>query len=125
MMARVIKNSFEALTLLLFFVLLGVIVFGSLIFFAESGYYDPVRGVYVRDDPEGGLPIPTPFKSIPVRKCFLSLPSVLLFLHHPVFSPLARLPQDSFYWVLGTVNAALPTCCTVATLTRVRAFFFV
>jgi hypothetical protein len=37
MMGRVFKRSLDAMLLLLFFIALGIVVFGSLIFFAEAG----------------------------------------------------------------------------------------
>ncbi|CAD7936631.1 unnamed protein product [Amoebophrya sp. A120] len=63
--AKVFTRSFLALAVLLFVLLLFVTVSASIIYFAESGHWDPVKKTWVRrnwviDDVEA-----TPFKSIP------------------------------------------------------------
>ncbi len=65
LMGRVILASADAMGLLLFFIAIGVIVFGSIMFFAEAGEYDPVTGVYMRRAFTGDEMEPTPFTSIP------------------------------------------------------------
>ena len=90
MFARVVMNSFQAFYLLIFFFVLGIILFGAMIFFAEGGTWFGVgdmcpdlggkctevkpycinctdimsEGTYLRMDVTGLGWEPTPFKSI-------------------------------------------------------------
>ncbi|CAE7807647.1 Sh, partial [Symbiodinium sp. KB8] len=66
MMGRVIMASADAMGLLLFFIAIGVVVFGSIMFFAEAGEYDAATGVYMRTTFTGDGKEPTPFTSIPM-----------------------------------------------------------
>ena len=54
------SRSRDAFGLLFFFLLLAIIVFSSLMYFAERGTYDELSGAYVRSDGK-----PSPFSSIP------------------------------------------------------------
>jgi hypothetical protein len=45
---RVLHKSKDALYLMLFFVGMAVVLFGSMIFFAEAGEYDEETGFYMR-----------------------------------------------------------------------------
>jgi len=58
-------KSFDALLLLLFFVLLGVVIFGSMIYFAEIGTLDAATGLYMRPTIRGDELEVSPFSSIP------------------------------------------------------------
>lgn len=51
--------------MMVFFVLLAVVLFGSMIFFAEQGTYDEVTGKYMRPDVTGSGREESPFTSIP------------------------------------------------------------
>jgi len=62
---RVLAASTEALILLSFFVGLTMMLFGSMIFFAEGGKWDPEREVFLRPDIIGAEMEETPFTSIP------------------------------------------------------------
>jgi len=80
LITRTLKASIPALSLLIFFTTLGVVLFGSLIYFVEGGEWDVTdeypQGAYFRTDKEGdGLEV-SPFVSIPY----------------------------SFYWVVVTVT---------------------
>jgi len=66
LMGRVIVASADAMGLLLFFITIGVIVFGSIMFFAEAGEFDAATGVYMRRAFTGDEMEPTPFTSIPM-----------------------------------------------------------
>lgn len=81
MMARVIIASAQAMYLLGFFIALGAVLFGTAIFFAEAGSWDPSRGCYVRDAP-GELP-----DGVYSKEC----------------SPFTSIPA-SFWWVLVTTT---------------------
>lgn len=50
---RVMAKSMDALTLMAFFVFLGALIFGSMIFYAEGGEWDPVRQEYLRPNKSG------------------------------------------------------------------------
>ncbi len=73
--ARTLHASIPALTLLCFFVLIGVVLFGSIIYFVEGGQYTvdpdicPAELNYAcftrENDYNGGSREPTPFISIP------------------------------------------------------------
>lgn len=64
LLGRTMQASADVLVFLLFFVLLGVVLFGSIMFFCESGEYDETTGKFMRPDLNGDLE-PTPFQSIP------------------------------------------------------------
>ena len=73
--ARVMDKSLTALYLLVFFLAIGVVLFGSMLFFAEQGSYslnlDATGGArmqYMRTDVTGFDLEPSPFQSIP--QCF-------------------------------------------------------
>lgn len=69
LLSQTIWRSLPALSLLFFFTALGVVLFGSLIFFMEGGKYEVSAefpdGAYVRSDLVGGSEV-TPYTSIPV-----------------------------------------------------------
>lgn len=65
MMARTLQSSSNALYLLVFMLLLGVVLFGSLLFFAEVGEYDPIEKKWMRPDVIGIEKEESPFQSIP------------------------------------------------------------
>lgn len=65
LVGRALTRSLDALAFMLFFVLLGIVLFGSLVFFAESGSYDERSGLWLRDNVDGTQKEPTPFVSIP------------------------------------------------------------
>ena len=67
LLARVFRSSAYALYLLLFFVLIGMVIFGSLIFITEAGDWDASLENFVRIG-EKGEPEVSPFSSIPA--CF-------------------------------------------------------
>lgn len=54
----------QALYLMLFFVILGMVVFGTIIFYCESGTYDPVTDTYQRPTVVGDSTEESPFDSI-------------------------------------------------------------
>lgn len=62
--ARSMEKSGQALILTLFFVAMGIILFGALLFYAESGEYDVVTGKWMRADVVGTDLEETPFHSI-------------------------------------------------------------
>ena len=76
----------QALYLMLFFVVLGMVVFGTIIFYCEAGTYDPLTDTYLRPDLTGTGTEESPFVSI----------------------------IQSFYWVLitavRTMWAPIPAC---------------
>lgn len=59
-MGTAVSNSADALGVLTFFLGIAVIVFSSLMYYAERGVYDPVLDEYIRSDGS-----PSPFTSIP------------------------------------------------------------
>lgn len=61
--ARVMAKSSEALILLVYFLLIAVILFGSLIYYAECGHFDKTTGEFYRD--VNGAKEVSPFVSIP------------------------------------------------------------
>eukprot|EP00471_Norrisiella_sphaerica_P004424 CAMPEP_0184483106 /NCGR_PEP_ID=MMETSP0113_2-20130426/4720_1 /TAXON_ID=91329 /ORGANISM="Norrisiella sphaerica, Strain BC52" /LENGTH=506 /DNA_ID=CAMNT_0026863287 /DNA_START=174 /DNA_END=1694 /DNA_ORIENTATION=+ len=63
--SKVIMKSASALYLLLFFLLISTIVFGSTIYYAERGDWDEEKGYYVRPDLYGDGLERSPFTSIP------------------------------------------------------------
>ena len=65
MFANVMLASLPAMYILFFFLFLGMVLFGSAIYFCESGDWDPATGVYMRPDVTGLGTEPTPFVSIP------------------------------------------------------------
>lgn len=62
---RVLTKSKDALYLMMFFVSLAVVLFGSMIYFAEAGSYDEATGKYMRPDKWGSGEEESPFTSIP------------------------------------------------------------
>jgi len=64
MLIRVIDKSIPALTLLVFLLIIGGILFASLIFFAEQGVYDEASGLFLRDNVNKTGKEPSPFLSI-------------------------------------------------------------
>jgi hypothetical protein len=71
LIARVMFASMDALTIVLFFVFLGVILFGSLLWIAEGGTYDEATGAFLRPDEYGEGLERTPFESIPATAWFV------------------------------------------------------
>jgi len=61
---RVMNTSMEALYLMLFFVMLGMVIFGTVIFYCEVGEYDEATGEYLRPTVDGTGMEPSPFVSI-------------------------------------------------------------
>jgi len=72
LVSRVMMQSAPALQLMMFFTILGMILFGSMLYFCESGKWHLTEeypdGVYLREDATGMLKEPSPFTSIPA--CF-------------------------------------------------------
>jgi hypothetical protein len=71
LMLTVMRKSVMALNVLFFLMLLGMVIFGALIFFAEQGTWDPASGRFLR--PTGAsddLEI-SPFDSIPTAFWFV------------------------------------------------------
>ena len=64
MLGRVFIASADALYLLVFFIIIGMVLFGSIIFIAESGEWDPVEEKFMRVN-EVGEYKQSPFESIP------------------------------------------------------------
>jgi len=65
LIGRVLTNSTNALILLLFFVSIGSLLCGSLMFYCEKGIWDFKQGAYIRDDIIGLVgKEPSPFYSI-------------------------------------------------------------
>lgn len=64
---RVMKKSMDALILMSFFIVLGAVIFGTILFYAESGEKDPTTGKYMRTPPTGVREV-SPFSSI--MECF-------------------------------------------------------
>lgn len=68
LLATTMKRSFSALSLLFFFTVLGVVLFGSLIYFLESGIYTVTEeypdGIYLRPNYLGSGLEESPYKSI-------------------------------------------------------------
>eukprot|EP00602_Paraphysomonas_sp_CaronLab_P006432 CAMPEP_0185031892 /NCGR_PEP_ID=MMETSP1103-20130426/19603_1 /TAXON_ID=36769 /ORGANISM="Paraphysomonas bandaiensis, Strain Caron Lab Isolate" /LENGTH=603 /DNA_ID=CAMNT_0027567571 /DNA_START=334 /DNA_END=2145 /DNA_ORIENTATION=- len=73
LLATTLTRSFSALSLLFFFTALGVVLFGSLIYFVESGNYtvteDYPDGVYLRKNLRGDEMEISPFTSI-IVSCY-------------------------------------------------------
>jgi hypothetical protein len=68
---RTLRASLSALGLLLAYIVIATIFFGSLMYFAEQGtVWDPHLGVWLREAGDGGLE-PTPFQSIPHSMWFV------------------------------------------------------
>lgn len=59
-MSLALVKSADAFGLLLFFLAIAVIIFSSLMFYAERGSYDDSLQMYIRENNE-----PSPFTSIP------------------------------------------------------------
>ncbi|CAD7949430.1 unnamed protein product [Amoebophrya sp. A120] len=62
---RVLRRSMQALTVLLFYLTLCVCFSASLLYFAESGDWDPAQEEWMRTNWINNGREPTPFKSIP------------------------------------------------------------
>ena len=62
---KVMETSLLALYILLFVCGVGTVVFGSLIYFAEGGTWDPKSGQYYRKALDGQSTEVSPFQSIP------------------------------------------------------------
>ncbi|CAD7941066.1 unnamed protein product [Amoebophrya sp. A25] len=62
---RVLRKSMQALTVLIFYLALCVCFSASLLYFAESGEWDPVEEEWMRTNWVDDSRSPTPFKSIP------------------------------------------------------------
>jgi len=65
MFTNVMVKSSLALYLLFFFMSLGMIIFGSLLFYVEEGSWEPSTGRYMRPTLDGYGVTETPFVSIP------------------------------------------------------------
>jgi hypothetical protein len=64
-LSATMANSAEALSFLTFFLLLAVILFGSIVFFCEEGVYDADTGLWMRPTIDGTGTESSPFLSIP------------------------------------------------------------
>jgi len=62
--AKSLAKSAYALFLTFFFVILGIVLFGAIMFYAESGEYDPDTGLWMRPDVTGTGRQESPFSSI-------------------------------------------------------------
>lgn len=69
--ARVMAKSVDALLLMFFFVALGALIFGSMIFYAEGGIWMEEYQAYMRPTKDGLGLEPTPFTSIPASFWFI------------------------------------------------------
>lgn len=65
MVGRAMVRSLDVLAFLLFFAVLGIVLFGSLIFITEAGEYDEATGLWLRNNVAHTALEPTPFTSIP------------------------------------------------------------
>lgn len=61
----VMRKSTDALLLLFFLSSVAMVLCGSLVYFAEMGTYDPLKGTYMRRTKLGDNLEPSPFTSIP------------------------------------------------------------
>ena len=89
MLARVMINSLPALSILLFFSVVLIVLFGALMFFCEGASYSVAdeflaggypQGVYTRATVDGYADEVTPFRSIPF--CFWWACTTMSFCHH-------------------------------------------
>jgi hypothetical protein len=72
LLARTMAASSYALTVLLVWVLLGLVFFGSVMFWLESGTYDAATGAFLRPTITGtGMEV-SPFQSIPQSMYFIA-----------------------------------------------------
>jgi hypothetical protein len=71
LMAKVMLASADALSIIVFFILMGVVLFGSLLWIAEGGEYNESLGYFVRPDEFGVELERTPFDSIPATAWFV------------------------------------------------------
>ena len=71
MMMRVMQNSVMALNVLIFLMTLGMVIFGALIFYAESGTWDSATGKFMRPSGTGDDVEVSPFESIPTAFWFV------------------------------------------------------
>ncbi|KAA0168549.1 hypothetical protein FNF31_00429 [Cafeteria roenbergensis] len=71
LMAKVMVASVDALSIIIFFIAIGVILFGALIWIAEGGEYDEAEGAFLRLNEFGTGRERTPFDSIPATAWFV------------------------------------------------------
>ena len=64
-MGRTMLAAADALGFLVFFVLLAVVLFGSIVFFCEAGDWDAASQTFRRPNIFGDATEPSPFRSIP------------------------------------------------------------
>ena len=71
LMAKVMLASADALSIMIFFIAIGVVLFGALLWIAEGGEYDPDTGTFLRLNEFGTGRERTPFESIPATAWFI------------------------------------------------------
>jgi hypothetical protein len=85
MMMRVMQNSVMALNVLIFLMMLGMVIFGALIFYAESGTWDSATGKFMRPSGTGDDVEVSPFESIPTAFWFVIV--TMTTVSHPTTHP--------------------------------------
>jgi hypothetical protein len=91
-----LKKSVDALSALLFFALMTIVLFSTLMYFAERGTWDPLNRVFL-----DGAGRPSRFDSIPASFWFvvvtLTTTGYRLFLHYTVSSTKLVVLNNCFY----------------------------
>lgn len=109
LVSKVLMNSAPALQLLLFFVVLGMVLFGSMLYFCEQGEWMITEaypdGAWLRDDVTGKTKELSPYESIP--SCFWWVIVTMTTVGYGDTYPTSQ---------LGKVVGAVAMLCGVLTL---------
>jgi hypothetical protein len=108
MFARVLYKSRDALYLLIFFVTIAVILFGSMIFFAEGGEYDAACDCFLRDNALGDGKEESPFLSIPASFYWVAITTTTVGYGDLYPTSVAGKLVATFTMHLGVLVLALP-----------------
>jgi hypothetical protein len=104
----VIESSLLALTILVSVCSMGMVVFGSLIYFAEGGEWDHTTGLFMRETLDGGSFEVSPYKSIP--GCFWWVVVTMTTVGYGDVSPTTSVGHviGTFTMFAGILTLALP-----------------
>jgi hypothetical protein len=106
---RTLSKSIVALQILVLFTVIGMLLFGSLIHFAEGGSYDATTALFLRDTKyNDGSKEVSPYRSIPSSFWWvIATSSTVGYGDYYPTSPLGKLIA-SVLMLLGIVSLALP-----------------
>lgn len=121
MFARVLLDSVSALMLLMFFLLIAVILFGSLVYYAEKGEWNSELGGFARMDVTGQKLELTPFTSIPASFWWVLTTSTTVGYGDMYPTSLFGKLVGLITMLMGILALALPVTIIGSNFSRVHA----